>query len=375
MKIISQKLSLTLDDLTKFSLESKTTDLVLVHGNPFSLEEPMLLNTLRASFPCAYIIGCSSDGEMMNGQAYEDSVIYIAIDFEKTTVRPVRFNLLHFENGEYLSGKKLGAKLLNDDLVCVLLFCEGREIDLDEFLGGVREVLGSTITIWGGLASDKTGLDYTLVLDTDGVYDDAIVAVGLYGDNLEVNTATSAYSKTGMAIEITASEDNIIYEINNQPALDFFASVLNDQYKTDLASMLFTPIVILDHETLEPVFSRVAYYQQEESKQLYCAGAIPMGPAYLVNMTEGKNNLDDTIKTTEKLTNLPAAELALVASCVGRKNVLNVEWPKEISAIHKILRGIPNFGFYAYGEIGKTQNNTLSVFHNHALSILTLYET
>ena len=374
MKVMSRHLSATLDNLTKSVNINPDADLVLVHGNPFSLEEPMLLDTFTKSFPNACVAGCSSDGVFFNGQSYENSVIYTVIDFNDTEVRQARINLIEDEYDEYASGKMLADQLIRDDLISLIIFSEGTKLDCHLFLQGVREVLGSTVAIWGGLASDKTGFDYTVVMDSEGVYDDAVVAVGLYGKRLVVDAALSSQEKTGVEINITRAEDNIIYEINEQPAAKVLNSILHDHYGASMSEKNRFPIIILDPQTRKPMYSRVIYHEDKEYNSLYSVASVTEGPAYVVCMTETKDNLADAAQTCATL-KTDAAEFVLVASCAGRKAAMNTDWINESALIQKSIGDAPSFGFYAYGEIGKNLIDNPSLLHNHTLSMMTLYET
>jgi len=374
MKVISRHLSATLDNLTKSVTINPDVDLVIVHGNPFSLEEPLLLDTFAKTFPNACVAGCSSDGVFFNGQSYENSVIYTAINFDNTEVRQARIKLVEDDYNEYASGKMLADQLIRDDLISVIIFSEGTKLDCHLLLEGVREVLGSSVAIWGGLASDKTGFDYTVVIDSEDVYDDAVVAVGLYGNNLVVDTALSSQEKTGVEIDITRAEDNIIHEINGQPAAKVFKSIIHDHYDASMSLMNRFPIIILDPQTRKPMYSRVIYHEDKEYNSIYSVASVNEGPAYLVCMTETKDNLADAAETCASL-KTDTAEFVLVASCAGRKAAMNTDWINESALIQQSIGGVPSFGFYAYGEIGKNLKDNPSLLHNHTLSMITLYET
>ena len=374
MKVISQKLSATLNNLTRSISYSPDVDLVLVSGNPFSLEEPMFLDTLKKSFPNASIAGCSSDGVFVDGQSHENSVIYTAINFDNTEVKQARINLPDDDRNEYASGKLLAEKLVRDDLISVIIFCEGTKLDCHQILEGVKEVLGEDVIIWGGLAADKTGFDYTVVMDHEGIYDDGVVAVGLYGNRLVVNSNSSSFDNGGIEIDITTAQDNVILEINNQPAGDVFASLIGDRYGSSMSFVSHYPIISLDPKTRKPMFSRSVYFHEEETNNLYCVGTIPEGLARIVCMVDTESNLDDAVQTSMKLKD-PLTEFSLIASCAGRKGAMKTEWLKESILIQENLGNVPNFGFYAYGEIAKCHGTNTSLLHNHTLSMITLYET
>ena len=374
MIVHSHKLISTIDMPTPLLTANSCVDLVFVNGPPLSVSDPALLDQLKKAYPEAHILGCSSAGEMLNGESSQNTIIVSAIEFEHTNVKPARVEITENSEDEFESGKMLAKQLKGNDLQMIILFSEGLAVDCDELVNGICHILGPQAPIFGGLAGDIKAFEYTLIMDRQGVYDNGVVAVGLYSDRLKINTAASICTQDGEEIEITSAQDNIIYAINDQPALDMYDDLITDQSGLALSSRLYFPLVILDPKTQEPLYFRTVHEYHIESKSILAAGTVPVGPAKIINMTNSKHILEDTRATSAKLKE-SQSEFALIVSCAGRRATMSHGWLRESSIIKRNLGGVPQHGFYSLGEIGKSHYDNSTILHNHTLSIATFHES
>ena len=373
MRVISQQLTSSLEHLPESSAPNDNVDLVLVHGNSYSMEQPSLLENLCQAYPCACIAGISAAGELLNGEAFENSIVYSAIEFDHTTVRQARVNLNEDREDEYESGLKLAKQLLEDDLAAVIIYSEGLSVDCDEIVKGARQVIDSEVPFIGGLASDVNAIEHTVVMDREGVYDDAVVALGIYGKRIEVDVITSNFDQKGIEVEITSSEGNIIYEINGKPALSEYENLILEQSSQKLNSRLLHPLLILDEESNQAMYCRSIHAFDTESNSLLSAGTVPEGRARLISVIDLKDLIRDADSISSNFNNQPT-EFALVVSCAGRKTAMDDEWPQEATVIQKNLGETPSIGFYSFGEIGMSYLDSSTILHNHTLTIAAFTE-
>ena len=350
-----------------------SADLVLVYAPPFSLEDPSLLEKLTTQYPKARVLGCSSAGECLDGKPYDNSIVYSAIQFEHTTLRPARVDLPEEKRNEFLAGQALANELAGEDLVMVLLFSEGLAVDCDELIRGIQSVLGSETAIFGGLAGDSLSFERTVVLSNEGVSADAVVAVGFYGDRLRFETVTSHFDQSGETIEITAAQGNLLSEINGRPALDVLEEFILREEGVGITESLSFPIIILDPTTHKPLYCRTIHEYNTEDGTLLAAGSFPVGPAKLINMYDKTNFLIDTRKTSGRLEK-DRHQFALIISCAARRGTLGNDWMEELSLISEALGEMSSIGFYSYGEIGKSNFGNFTIVHNQTLNIAAFHE-
>src|SRR5215467_9462051 len=70
--------------------------LVLLFGSPTTLRGPAPLHELRAAFPRAVVLGCSTAGDIMGTSVFDEGLVATAIHFEHTTLQG---RLLAFRQG------------------------------------------------------------------------------------------------------------------------------------------------------------------------------------------------------------------------------------------------------------------------------------
>lgn len=81
--------------------------------------------------------------------------------------------------------------------------------------------------MFGGLAGDDLKIEDTFVFDNKSVDTDAIVGIIVDRDKIEVTgMAFSGWEAIGTVHTITKAKGNVVYQINNEPALDVFIKYL-----------------------------------------------------------------------------------------------------------------------------------------------------
>lgn len=373
MRTSSHQLASPLELQPELAEPNSNADLILVYGSLSLLEEPLLLTNLHGAYPNALLAGCSGAGELINGEVFDNSIVYSVFEFEQTTVRQARKKITAGTDDEFDSGKALLSELLDDDLVAIMIYSEGISIDCDELIKGAREIIGDDIPLFGGLAADSNAFEYSVVLDSDGVYDDSVVAIGFYGKQFNVNSVSSIFNQNGIEIDITASDGNIVYEINGEPASEVYEKFIPNRGDLSLSTWLFYPVLVLDNESKQPLYCRTIHDYKTENKYLLAAGSIPEGPAKVISLVDSKDIIVDANKVSKKLKNQPG-EFAFVISCAGRRAIMGDEWMNESSRIQKNIGDIPSMGFYSFGEISINNMKSHTVLHNHSLTIVTISE-
>ena len=172
-----------------------TAQLVLVFGETSSLRNPEVVASIRKAHPTAYLMGCSTAGEICGTTVANDSVVVTAVTFEHIQLRKVRVQL-----DETSASMQAGARLAQalpvsvpsagadseDKLVHVFVLSDGLHVNGSNLVRGLVQHLPPDVTVTGGLAGDGERFAETLVF-TDGVAQpNAVVALGLYGRRLTV---------------------------------------------------------------------------------------------------------------------------------------------------------------------------------------------
>ena len=332
---------------------------------------------LRANYPAASIVLCSTAGEVRNNKVLDDSVTAIAIQFSKTRVRPVCLNILDFKDS-FEAGKSLVDELVEDDLAYVMVISDGSIVNGSELIRGINEKINARIPVSGGLAGDGDRFQSTLVALNDNVRPGNIVAIAFYGNSLKVGHGSSGgWDMFGPEKIVTKSASNILYEIQEKNALDLYKTYLG-KYADDLpgSALLFPLSVKMPGSETSVV--RTIFSINEEEKTMTFAGDIPVNS----KVRFMKANFDRIVDAAgqaavQSLEKIPSKNprLAIMISCVGRKLILGNRIEEEVETVAESFGSDTLLtGFYSYGEVSPSNSNLTCELHNQTITITTFDE-
>ncbi|NRA49699.1 MAG: FIST C-terminal domain-containing protein [Phaeodactylibacter sp.] len=360
----------------QFDLHDLQPQLFLIFGGSKILLDHPALPILRQQFPEAKFAGCSTAGEISGTSVNDDTVSITAVEFEKTNIELVQTNIDHQVDSEEV-GRALIQKFPTENLRHILVFSDGLNINGTELVHGMRTVLPENVAVTGGLAGDGPDFKKTFVIAPDGtVQENIVVGLALYNPDLKVGYGSlGGWDTFGIERRVTKSEANVLYEIDDQPALELYKSFLGDQAKGLPASGLLFPLSMRINKD-DPPIVRTILAVDEESQSLTFAGNIPKG-AYVklmkANIDRLINGAEGAAKVSFEAGNKP--ELAVLISCVGRKLVLKQLVEEEVEAVQEVIGDQACItGFYSYGEIAPFLQNATCELHNQTMTITTLSE-
>src|SRR5579859_2038620 len=250
--------------------------LVLVFGAPHLLRQSTFYPVLRATYPQAHILGCSTAGEIYGTQVLDDSVVITAVHFEQTPLQCAQVALAAVADS-FAAGVQLAAALPPGELVHVFVLSDGLQVNGSALVAGLVQHLPPGVAVTGGLAGDGDRFGETFVC-LDGPPQPGIVtALGLYGARLRVGYGSlGGWDSFGPERLITRAQGNILYELDGQSALSLYKTYLADQAAGLPASGLRFPLSLRtpDGET-GVVRTLLAINEQEQS--LTFAGDMPPG--------------------------------------------------------------------------------------------------
>ncbi len=203
-------------------------DLVLAFGARHALEGGAALEALRARYPGASLVGCSTAGEICGTRVVDDTVTSTAVTFERASVL-CRSLALADSATSGQAGRKLGALLDPDGLRHVVVLSEGLRVNGSELVRGLAQGLPPEVGVTGGLSADGDRFERTLVFCDGPAREGHVVAVGLYGEALRVGCGSlGGWDPFGPERLVTRSEGNVLYELDGQPALDLYRLYLGE---------------------------------------------------------------------------------------------------------------------------------------------------
>jgi hypothetical protein len=361
---------------TSEGFSAAQAQLVLVFGERTLLEQGHWYAHFKETYPAASILLCSTSGEIYQSAAHEGTVVATAIQFEKTQIRKAQASISNYQQS-FEAGKSLSASLQGDDLKMIFVLSDGSKVNGSDLIKGINENLSAYVSVSGGLAGDAARFEKTLVgLDAEPT-EGQIVAIGLYGKDLEVGHGTmGGWDVFGPERQITKSSYNILYEFGGKKALDLYKEYLG-KYASELpgAALLF-PLSMKISQDTEPVVRTILSIDENDGSMVF-AGEMPEG-AYVNLMKANFDRLIDAAATAAEQTLLSPdkkPDLAILVSCVGRRLALGQRIDEEIEAAKEIF-GEHTFmtGFYSYGEISPLATGKCDL-HNQTMTITTLTES
>lgn len=350
--------------------------LVLAFGSVEALKGGS--TAIAEAFSGAHRVGCSTAGEISQDGVGDGTLVVTAVHFDQTQVEQVSTTLTGMDDS-FAAGKRLAIGLALEGLRAILIFGQGVAINGSALLSGMTEVVGTEIPITGGLAGDGGAFQKTWVLDDAGVSSNRLVCIGLYGDKLGFSHGSfGGWSPFGPARKVTRCENNVLFELDGEPALAVYKKYLGEHAKGLPASGLLFPFAMLGSDHSEVGLIRTILGVDEITGSLTLAGEIdPNG--YLKLMHANSDALVDgaeaAAQAAVKMQNNPGPGLALLVSCVGRKLVMGGRVDEEVEAVADVFgTGATLAGFYSYGEISPFTKAVECKLHNQTMTITYLSE-
>lgn len=332
------------------------------------------------------IFGATTAGEFINGEIEAGSIVIMLLD-----MNPAYFKIEFLETSTETSlenAKKLG--IAGKEIFtnpAYIIATGGIYIDGDQIIEGIIQGFGdhassleNGLTIFGGMAGDDLLAVKPLVFTNGKSKDNAIVALIIDEDKIDVRgIATCGWKAVGTTKTVTKSEGNIVYTIDDKPALDMLMKYLGVDVKQDENKGIVTfqnawyyPLQ-LERENGDTVI-RATRFANSEDRSLICTGTVPQGSKVKFSLPPEFDAIETVVAECESIKDNAEqqADALIMFSCVSRHLSFGVLMKEEIDQVQKIW-GAPMAGFFTYGEYGKSKIGT-NEFHNNACCVVALKE-
>lgn len=357
------------------SIFAEDVNLVTVFGDTDIFKNEEHYKYLKSYYPNAHILGCSSSGNILDDAISEASMVATAVSFSSATVVLKHIDV---ENSDDVvsASKKLANMFEKKGLKHIFILADGLAFNGSDIIKAFNEE--NDIPKSGGLAGDGDRFEQTWVISDDAPKQNLITAVGFYGDSLTIQSGyCSGWTEFGVERMITKSKGNVLYELDNTPALDLYKTYLGEYADGLPQSGMRFPLNIKKDKDAEEV-TRTLLAINEEDGSITFAGEVPEG-FHAKLMKPDINFLIDGAGEAAQMAkneNLKTA-LGLTVSCVGRKLVMSQLVEEELEAVSEVLGdNVKLAGFYSYGEIAPVYNDiNRCQLHNQTMTLTTIYES
>jgi len=330
------------------------------------------------------VIGATSSGEFVDGHQSEGEIAILLLD-----INPKNFKIL-FEDIGNRNLKEATANMVQDAfqsfkkpafiLLTTLLRSDGSLLDGEGMVQYIENLAGSNITMFGGMAGDDLSFSGTWVFAGDKSTDYGIAALVVDESKIELHgLAYSGWKPMGISRIATKSEGNLIYTIDDRPALEMYLHYLGHEISsTDDQIDFFDNIGVhypfqIERKNREPKMCNPIGYDREK-QALICESDVVQGSRLRFSTPPDFDIIETVIsKASEYKREFNAkADALLIFSCAGRLSALGPMAQEENEGLQKVWNA-PMAGFYTYGEYGKGLNGKHE-FHSTTCSWVEMTE-
>lgn len=325
------------------------------------------------------VFGATSSGEFISSDIEEESIAIMLLDMD-----PSHFVLVFLEAGnrsEFEITKQLGkeGKNIFDNAAFIIATGWSNDMDGEEIVRGVEEGFGSGATVFGGMAGDDLTLTEPKAFTIGKKSTTGLTALIIDRDRVDMaGIATCGWKPVGIAKTITKSEGNIVYTIDDKPALDlvmkYLGLSLDEQPLNNTVFNLGAYYPLQLERENAPAVMRTAMLGNAEDRSLIFAGTIPKGSKVRFSLPPDFDVIDTVVEECleVKEKELQDADAVIIFSCISRYLSFGVMTSEEIERVSEVWKS-PLIGFFSYGEYGKSKNGKHE-FHNNTCCVVALKE-
>lgn len=316
---------------------------------------PEVFQVLRAHYPHSHLVGCSTAGELLNG-TLNDRTMSVAVVQFSTTQLVSNGVVVRRPDQSLDAGRELARRFSPDGLSALLLFSEGLRVNHRDLLDGMQAELGTHVPIIGALAADGRRFERTWVWLGERIQSGLCAAVGLYGPHLMLQSGvTEAWGQRPLPTRsVTRSEQNVVYEIDGQPAISTCRTrsgtlrplrlVVGEDEDGDLAVAL----------GIDEIRDAIVF-----NKQVPQGSRVRVLPAEPEDLIAGAvSAASDVESTAAAITLAGGGVLALALSAIWRRLYLGEQARQEVASVAGRLANVPLVGLYTYGEFAAGTGTT-----------------
>lgn len=338
-------------------------------------DHALILQCIQAAFPEIELIGGTTNGEISSILEFQqDSLTLMLFATDEVEIR-AGIGREASKNPTLAAQQAIAQAMASGGSkprLC-LTFPDSLTSNGVLILEGLKQSLGDTIPIIGGMAADDYTFDKTYQFFRGEVLSDSVPVLLFFGDDLLLSHGVaSGWTPISQRSRITKVNGNVVYEINGQRALDFYQYYLGaERFASNYAIHALAVF-----EDQEHFYMRAPNAYDQESGSVTFFSDIP--EQAIVQITDA--NRDHILSASEAslknaLVNYPGVEptAALLISCAARRRILGTIAREEYQLVKNHLpETLVCCGFYAYGEIAPLVDKGQTRFHNKTFVTLLM---
>ena len=338
-------------------------------------EHTLILNKINETYPGIELIGGTTDGEMSSILGFEqDSLTLMLFCSDNITILAGIGRDISQDLNAAIKTAIVQATIGNTEPIklCITL-PESLSTSAVLILDSLNQALGGKVPVFGGLTADRWQFKQTYQFYKTEVYSDAIPILLISGAILFSHSVASGWNPIGKRGIVTKASQNVVYEIDGQPALEFY-----HHYLGKMQPSLEYPLAVFDVDETNYYMRAPSGVYDPAVGSVTFFGDIP--EQAIVQIGEATHDSILSASRTsmmQALQNYPGQEpaAALYFSCCARRQILGTRTKEEYALTQTCLtKSLPSCGFYTNGEISPLEHQEISYFHNETFITLLLGE-
>lgn len=313
----------------------------------------VLLSEILENFPDIELVGCTTDGEITSQLGFTEDTIALILFYSDTIEikAGIGHHLLESPKQCGIDAGKMAQPKLSKSPALSLTFPNGLEVKKDAALNALQKELGTSVPIFGGFSAEQAEWKNTFQFYKAEVHTNSMPVLIFGGDLQFSHGLASGWHPIGKKGQVTKVVDgSYVYEIDHQPALDFYRHYLGP---LALQSRDF-PLAIYD-KNQKGYYIRTVLEVDEAQNSLIISGDLTENSYIQIAEATREQMLQGAIESIQQASNsFPGEkpEAALIFSCAARKEILGTKTQEEYQLVQSCTEGkFPVIGFYSYGEI------------------------
>ncbi|MFK8184910.1 MAG: FIST signal transduction protein [Phormidesmis sp.] len=331
-------------------------------------DHPLILSRIQDTFPNMALIGGTTDGEVSSVMGFQEDSLTLMV-FCSDTVE-IRAGLGRGLSKDAISAAEQSVATLGlDDLtnakLCITI-PDGVEDGTEPALRQLQKLLPAGLPIVGGRAGDQFQFESTYQFFQGEVLQNGFPILLFFGDLNVSHGVACGWQPLSRRAVITKSDGPTIYEIDGQPATDFYQEYLGD----DLPISGEYPLAIFEKES-DRFYLRASNSWDLEAGSMLFMGEMPEQAEIQITYTTCDLIVAAAQESIEQaIAHYPGQKpaAALFFSCAARRWLLGHRTKDEYALGQQFIdETTPIGGFYTYGEIGPLKMGGETRYHQETL--------
>ena len=324
------------------------------------------------------IYGITSNGEFIDEDLGRESIAILLLDIN-TNYFTILLDDINAKDPRLVTRSMAQEALQKFSNPAILLSGSNVEINAEQMLYGFEDILGTQVTLFGGMAGDDFSFTEQFVFTSEKESKKGVIALVLDEDKIMVRGRSACgWKAVGTEKTVTKSDGNRVYTIDDIPALDIMMKYtglkdISKENKNSIMQLATSLPLLLQRENGDPVIRAGGMINWEDHSLTY-SGSIPEGSKLRFTLPPDFDVIDQVIESGEKLkeTEMPEVEALILFSCAGRYLSLGPMIDKEVEGLKKVWNA-PMVGFFSFGEFGRATDGN-NEFHNNTCCWVALKE-